>query len=161
MSRITTCLWFEKDGEAAARRYTSLVPNSRVTRLARAPSDYPGGEAGDVLTVEVELDGAAFLALNGGTKADYGTVASVVVLCDDQAEIDRLWDGLLADGGSELACGWVRDRWGVPWQVTPRRLMELNASADPAVAKAVFESMMTMVKIDLAAIERAAAEATA
>ncbi len=161
MSRITTCLWFEKDGEAAARRYTSLVPNSRVTRVARAPADYPGGEAGDVLTVEFELDGAAFLALNGGSKADYGTAASVVVLCDDQAEIDRLWEALLAGGGSELACGWLRDGWGVPWQITPRRLMELNASPDPVVAKAVFEAMMTMVKIDLAAIERAAEAARA
>lgn len=159
MSRITTCLWFERDGEAAAQLYTSLLPRSRIVRTTTAPTDFPGGRAGAVLTVEFELDGASFLALNGGSKQDYGTAASVMVDCETQEEIDRLWGALLDGGGAELACGWLRDRWGVPWQITPRQLMDLNAHPDPAVSRRVFQAMMGMIRIDIAALERAAAGA--
>ena len=157
MSHVSTCLWFAKEAEAAARLYTSVVPNSRITRVGRAPSQYPGGAEGDVLTVEFELDGARFMGLNGGRQEAYGNAASVMVACETQEEIDRLWTALTADGGSEIQCGWLRDRWGVPWQVFPRRMTEIIAGPDAAAAKRVFEAMMPMVKIDLAAIERAAA----
>ena len=157
MSRISTCLWFEKDAEAAARLYTSVVPGSRITRVGRAPSAYPGGAEGDVLTVEFELDGVGFMGLNGGVQENYGNAASVMVACDSQEEIDRVWTALTAEGGQEIQCGWLRDRWGVPWQVFPRRMTEVIAGSDRDAARRVFESMMTMVKIDLAAIERAAA----
>ncbi len=157
MSRISTCLWFEKEAEAAARLYTSVVPNSRVTRIGRAPANYPGGAEGDVLTVDFELDGVGFMGLNGGKQESYGNAASIMVACDTQAEIDRLWQALVADGGQEIQCGWLRDRWGVPWQVFPRRMTEVIAGPDRAAARRVFEAMTPMVKIDLAAIERAAA----
>jgi predicted 3-demethylubiquinone-9 3-methyltransferase (glyoxalase superfamily) len=156
MSKIITCLWFGRDAEEAARLYASLIPNSSVDGVHRAPTDYPGGKAGDVLTVDFTLDGAKFLGLNGGERADYGTAASIIVQVDDQAELDRLWDALLAGGGEPKACGWLNDRFGVPWQVTPRRLLELTTSPDRAVAARAFEAMMEMIKIDIAALERAA-----
>ena len=157
MPSTGVCLWFAREAEEAARLYTSTIPNSRITRIAKAPSDYPGGKAGDVLTVEFELGGATFMGLNGGSQESYGNAASITVACDTQEEIDRIWAALTGEGGQEIQCGWLRDRWGVPWQVFPKRLVELNASPDPDVAKRVFQAMMTMVKIDLAAIERAAA----
>ena len=157
MSRISTCLWFASEGEQAAQFYTSLVPNSRIVRVGRAPSDYPGGAEGSVITVEFELDGVGFMALNGGVAETYGNAASIMVACDTQEEIDRLWTALTTDGGSEIQCGWLRDRWGVPWQVFPRRMTDFIAGPDRDAARRVFEAMMPMVKIDLAAIERAAA----
>ena len=157
MSQVGTCLWFAKDAEPAARLYTAVIPNSRITRVGRAPSAYPGGEEGDVLTVEFELDGQRFMGLNGGSTETYGNAASVTVACETQEEIDRIWAALTADGGKEVQCGWLHDRWGVPWQVFPRRLVELNTGPDREAARRVFQAMMSMVKIDLAAIERAAA----
>lgn len=157
MSKVSTCLWFERDAEAAVSLYVSLVPESRIGHVQRAPGPWPGGEPGDVIMMTFVLGGQNFQALNGGVAADYGTAASISVSCADQAEVDQLWDGLVANGGSEIQCGWLRDRWGVPWQVVPAILPRLLADPDPAVADRVFAAMQTMVRLDVAALERAAA----
>ena len=130
MSKVSTCLWFGKDAEAAVRLYVSLVPGSGVTHIQRSPGDWPGGVAGEVILVTFTLGDQSFQALNGGAPADYGTAASISVECDDQAEVDRLWTALTADGGSEIMCGWLRDKWGIPWQIVPRILPRLLADAD-------------------------------
>jgi len=122
MSKVSTCLWFGKDAEMAVRLYVSLVPGSSLEHIQRSPAVWPGGEAGDVIMVTFTLGGQRFQALNGGTPASYGTAASISVECSDQAEVDRLWTALIADGGSEIMCGWLRDRWGVPWQIVPEIL---------------------------------------
>lgn len=158
MSNVKTCLWFGKDAEAAVRFYVSLVPGSGIENLLRSPGDWPGGKAGDVILVNFILGGQSFQALNGGTPANYGTAASLSVECSDQAEVDRLWTALTADGGAEIMCGWLRDRWGVPWQIVPESLPRLLADPDPSVAGRVFAAMTKMVKLDIAALERAAAE---
>ncbi len=157
MSKVTTCLWFGKDAEAAVRHYVSIVPDSTINHIQRAVAAWPGGEVGDVIVVTFRLGGQSFMALNGGKPADYGFAASISVECADQAEVDRLWAALTAGGGSEIMCGWVRDRWGIPWQIVPEMLPRLLAGADPAVAARVFTAMMGMVKLDVAALERAAA----
>jgi predicted 3-demethylubiquinone-9 3-methyltransferase (glyoxalase superfamily) len=156
MAKVKTCLWFEKDGEKAVRRYVELVEGSRIEHVMRSPGPWPGGEAGDAIVVDFTLGGQAFQALNGGTRVDYGTAASISVECADQAEVDRLWSALTADGGAEIQCGWLRDRWGVPWQIVPTALPRLLAHEDRAVAARVFAAMGEMVKIDVAALERAA-----
>ena len=157
MPNVSTCLWFGKDAEAAVRFYISLVPGSSLDTVLRAPGAWPGGEAGEVILVTFTLGGQSFQALNGGTPANYGTAASLSVQCADQAEVDRLWKALTADGGSEIMCGWLRDRWGVPWQIVPEILPRLLADPDPAVAGRVFAAMTGMVKLDIAALEHAAA----
>jgi predicted 3-demethylubiquinone-9 3-methyltransferase (glyoxalase superfamily) len=157
MSKISTCLWFGKDGEAAVRFYVSVVPGSSITHIQRSPTAWPGGEAGDVILLTFTLGGQSFQALNGGKAADYGTAASISLECADQAEVDRVWTALTADGGSEIMCGWLRDRWGVPWQIVPAVLPRLLADPDPGVAGRVFEAMTKMIKLDVAALERAAA----
>jgi predicted 3-demethylubiquinone-9 3-methyltransferase (glyoxalase superfamily) len=157
MSNVSTCLWFGKDAEAAVRFYVSLVPGSGVTHTLRSPGNWPGGVAGDVILVNFTLGGQNFQALNGGEPASYGTAASIAVGCADQAEVDRLWTALTADGGTEIMCGWLRDKWGVPWQIYPEILPRLLADPDPAVAGRVFAAMGAMVKLDIAGIERAAA----
>lgn len=157
MSKVSTCLWFDKDAEAAVRRYVSLVPGSSLTHIQRSPGDWPGGVAGDVIMVTFILGGHRFQALNGGEPAEYGNAASISVECPDQAEVDRLWTALTADGGSEIMCGWLRDRWGVPWQIVPETLPRLLADPDPAVAARVFAAIGEMIKLDVAALERAAA----
>jgi predicted 3-demethylubiquinone-9 3-methyltransferase (glyoxalase superfamily) len=157
MSKVRTCLWFEKDAEAAVRFYVSLLPGSGIENILRSPGKWPGGNAGDVIMLSFSLGGLGFQALNGGTPASYGTAASISVECSDQAEVDRLWTALTADGGSEIMCGWLRDRWGVPWQIVPKILPNLLAAPDPAVAARVFAAMQQMVKLDIAALERAAA----
>jgi len=155
--KVSTCLWFANDAEAAARFYVSLVPGSSLDTIMRAPGSWPGGEADEVILVTFTLGGHSFQALNGGTPASYGTAASISVRCSDQAEVDRLWTALTADGGSEIMCGWLRDRWGVPWQIVPEILPRLLADRDPIVAGRVFAAMKEMVKLDIAALERAAA----
>jgi predicted 3-demethylubiquinone-9 3-methyltransferase (glyoxalase superfamily) len=157
MSNVSTCLWFGKDVEAAVRLYVSLVPNSSIAHIQRSPAPWPGGDAGDVIMISFTLGGQNFQALNGGAAADYGTAASISVECDDQAEVDRLWSALAGDGGSEIMCGWLRDKWGVPWQIVPAMLPRLLADPDPAVAGRVFTAMTQMVKLDIATLERAAA----
>jgi len=156
MAKVRTCLWFERDGERAVRRYVELVPGSRVEHVQRSPGPWPGGAAGDAIVIDFTLGGQAFQALNGGTRVDYATAASISVACDDQGEVDRLWAALTADGGAEVQCGWLRDRWGVPWQIVPTALPRLLAHEDRAVAARVFTAMMKMVKIDIAGLERAA-----
>ena len=156
MDKVSTCLWFAREAEAAVARYVSLVPDSHIERVQRSPAAWPAGEAGDVILVLFTLGGHSFQALNGGEPAEYGMAASLSVSCTDQAEVDRLWAALLEDGGSEMACGWLRDRWGVPWQVVPELLPRLLADPDPAVPARVFAAMQTMVKLDVAALEQAA-----
>ena len=157
MSKVSTCLWFGKEAEEAVRFYVSLIPNSGIGHVLRSPGPWPGGEAGEVILVAFSLNGQSYQALNGGTPAEYGTAASISVGCADQAEVDRLWAALTARGGSEIACGWLRDRWGVPWQIVPEQLPRLLADPDPAVSGRVFQAMPGMVKLDVAALERAAA----
>lgn len=157
MAKASTCLWFAKGAEAAVAFYVSLVPDSRLTHVQRAPSPWPGGAAGQVLLVNFVLGGQSFQALNGGSPAPYGTAASISIECEDQAEVDRYWLALTADGGAEIQCGWLRDRWGVPWQIVPKILPRLLADPDKAVAARVFEAIRPMIKLDVAALERAAA----
>ena len=157
MAGVSTCLWFGTDAEAAVRFYTELVPDSRIDHIQRSPAPWPGGEAGDVIMVLFTLAGQRFQALNGGKPEDYGTAASISVECADQGEVDRLWEALTRDGGKEIMCGWLRDRWGVPWQIVPEVMPRLLADPDPAVAKRAFDAMVQMVKLDGPALERAAA----
>ena len=156
-SKISPCLWFNRDAEDAARFYTSLLPNSEITRVVKSPADYPGGKEGAVLTVEFTLAGQSYLALNGGTDGVYTDALSLIIECTDQAEVDRLWDAFLKNGGKAVACGWLQDRWGVRWQITPAVLLRWVADPDRAKAARVFRAMMDMVKIDIAALEKAAA----
>ena len=156
MSRLTPCLWFDGNAEEAARFYAATFPDSRVDKVTRAPGDYPAGQQGDVLTVEFTVLGMQFLGLNAGPGHPFTPAISFQAFTDDQAETDRLWAALTADGGREMACSWCTDRFGVCWQVVPRRLPELLASPDAVVAGRVFKAMMGMVKIDIAAIEAAA-----
>ncbi len=154
IQKITPFLSFDGQAEEAARFYVSLLPNSRIDQVTRSPVDTPGGKVGTVLIVEFTLDGTSFTALNtpGFTFTE---AISLQIACADQAETDRLWTALTADGGSEIACGWLKDRWGVFWQVTPTRLMELIKDPNQDRARRAMEAMMSMVKIDIAAVERA------
>lgn len=156
-SKISPCLWFNADGEEAARFYTSLLPNSAITKVVKSPADYPGGKKDSVLVVEFTLAGQSYLALNGGTDGQYTDALSLMIECKDQAEIDRLWDAFLNNGGKAVACGWLQDRWGVRWQIAPEVLLRWNADPDRAKAARVFQAMMGMVKIDIATLEKAAA----
>ncbi|MDP8993812.1 MAG: VOC family protein [Pseudomonadota bacterium] len=156
MSRITPCLWFDGQAEEAASFYVSLLPDSRVDRVNRSPADYPSGKAGDVLTVEFTFAGQSFMGLNGGPDFRFNEAVSFMIECEDQAEVDRLWEAITATGGSPVACGWVRDRYGLSWQIVPKRLQELMTDPDRDRAKRAMEAMMTMVKLDVAELERAA-----
>ncbi len=156
--KIIPCLWFDGEAEAATAFYVSLLPDSRITAVNRSPVDTPSGAEGTVLTVQFVLAGREYLALNGGPTFRFTEAVSFMVMTEDQAETDRLWDTLLADGGSENACGWLKDRWGLSWQITPRRLMELTTDPNPARAKAAMQAMMGMIKIDIAALDRAVAD---
>lgn len=150
----TICLWFNKDAEAAARFYAATFPDSKVTGVHHAPSDYPSGKAGDVLTVEFTVCGIPCLGLNGGPDFPHTEAFSFQIATDTQEETDRYWNAIVGNGGRESACGWCKDRWGLNWQITPRTLTEAMA-AGGAEAKRAFEAMMEMVKIDVAKIEAA------
>lgn len=152
--RNTICLWFDREAEAAARFYVEVFPDSRVTAVHHAPTDYPSGKAGDVLTVEFTVAGIPCLGLNGGPAFRHSEAFSFQIATDDQDETDRYWTAIVGNGGEESACGWCRDRWGISWQITPRTLTEaLAAGGDEA--KRAFTAMMSMRKIDVAAIDAA------
>ncbi len=150
----TICLWYDKDALDAATFYAATFPDTRVTAVQRAPSDYPSGKAGDVLTVQFTVMGLPCLGLNGGSAFTQSEAFSFQVTTEDQAETDRYWDAIVGNGGKESACGWCKDRWGLSWQITPRTLTEAMA-AGGAAAKRAFEAMMTMTKIDVARIDAA------
>ncbi len=153
--KATICLWYEKDAEEAARFYAATFPDSRVRGVMHAPSDFPDGQAGTVLTVDFTVLGFDCIGLNGGPTYKQSEAFSFQVGTRDQAETDHYWNAIVGNGGQESQCGWCRDRWGVSWQITPLVLSETVAGADRAAAMRVFEAMMTMKKIDVAAIERA------
>jgi predicted 3-demethylubiquinone-9 3-methyltransferase (glyoxalase superfamily) len=154
MAKNTICLWFDKDAETAARFYAETFPDSVVSAVRRAPGDYPSGQEGDVLTVEFTVAGVHCLGLNGGAAFKHDEAFSFQIATDDQEETDRYWNAIVGNGGQESACGWCKDRWGVSWQITPRVLTEAMAAGGPE-AKRAFDAMMTMGKIDVAAIEAA------
>ncbi|MFN3472869.1 MAG: VOC family protein [Blastomonas sp.] len=156
MSKIAPCLWFDGVAELAARFYVSVVPDSRIDRIVHAPADSPSTTEGTVLMVEFTLAGQSFVGLNGGPGNPHTDAISFQIYTDDQAETDRIWNAMIADGGTEIACSWCRDRWGVRWQIVPRRMMQLLSDPDRARAARAFTAMSAMVKIDIAAIEAAA-----
>jgi predicted 3-demethylubiquinone-9 3-methyltransferase (glyoxalase superfamily) len=151
----TICLWFDRDALEAARFYADTFPDSSVGAIMRAPGDYPDGKEGDVLTVEFTVTGIPCVGLNGGPAFKHSEAFSFQIATDDQAETDRLWNAIVDNGGEERACGWCKDRWGLSWQITPRALTDAMADPDRAAAKRAFDAMMTMRKIDVAAIEDA------
>ena len=153
--KIQPCLWFNKNAEEAARFYAETFPDSRIDAIHRAPGDYPSGKKNDVLTVEMTIFGMPFLLLNGGPHFTFDEAVSFQVATEDQEETDRYWNAILTAGGKESACGWCKDRFGLSWQVVPRRLMELMTSPDREVAKRAFDAMMRMTKIDIAALDAA------
>ena len=154
MAKNTICIWYDKDAEAAARFYAEIFPDSAVGGVSRAPSDFPAGKEGDVLTVEFTVAGIPCLGLNGGPAFKHTEAFSFQIATDDQAETDRYWNAIVDNGGQESACGWCKDRWGISWQITPRILMEALAVGG-GEAKRAFKAMMGMKKIDVAAIEAA------
>ena len=156
VAKIQPCLWFDGTAEDAARFYAQTFPDTRIDAVHTAPGDYPAGRKGDVLTVEATILGMPFLFLNGGPAFKFDEAVSFQVATDDQAETDRYWDAIVGNGGEESACGWCRDRFGLSWQITPRRLTELLAQGGEPAARA-FAAMMTMRRIDIAALDRAVA----
>ena len=160
MDKLTSCIWYNYTAEEAANFYASLLPDSRVTRVQRTPTDTPSQKAGEVIVVEFEVLGQKFVGLNGGPMFPQTEAVSFMILTDSQEETDRLWNAIVGNGGAESACGWCKDKWGVNWQITPRRMMELIwDNPDPASAKRAMDAMMQMRKLDIATIERAAAAA--
>ncbi len=153
--RNTICLWFNGQAEEAAQFYTSIFPDSSVGRILRAPGDYPAGSRGDILTVEFTVLGVPCLGLNGGPACQHNEAFSFQIATWDQEETDRYWHAIVDNGGEESACGWCKDKWGLSWQITPVALTEAINNPDPSVAKRAFDAMMTMGKIDIAAIEAA------
>ena len=151
----TICLWYDHDALDAATFYAATFPDSAVGRVMRAPGDSPSGRQGDILTVEFTVLGIPCLGLNGGPAFRHSEAFSFQVATDDQAETDRYWNAIVGNGGEESACGWCRDKWGLSWQITPRALTDAIVDPDPAAAKRAFDAMMTMRKIDIAAIEAA------
>jgi predicted 3-demethylubiquinone-9 3-methyltransferase (glyoxalase superfamily) len=154
MSKISPCLWFDGEAEDAAKFYVSLLPDSRIDRVQRNVTDSPAGKAGTVLVVDFTLAGQRFMALNGGMRFEYTHAVSFLVDCADQAEVDRLWDAL-STGGKVEQCGWLKDRYGVSWQIIPKALSRMLGDPDPAKAQRVMQAMLKMVKIDVAALGRA------
>lgn len=151
----TVCLWYERDAEEAAKFYAKTFPDSALVAVHRAPGDFPSGRQGDVLTVEFTVLGIPCLGLNGGTAFQHNEAFSFQVATEDQAETDRYWNAIVGNGGEESDCGWCRDRWGISWQITPVALTKAYTGPDRAAAKRAFAAMMTMKKIDVAAIEAA------
>ena len=155
MSKIAPCLWFNGEAEDAANFYVSLLPDSRINKIQRNPVDGPAGKAGQVLVVNFNLAGQEYMALNGGMQVEYTHAISFKIDCTDQAEVDRLWDALSSNGGAALQCGWVRDRYGVSWQIVPSVLPQLLGGPDAAGAKRAMQAMLGMTKLDIAGLRRA------
>jgi predicted 3-demethylubiquinone-9 3-methyltransferase (glyoxalase superfamily) len=155
MSKISPCLWFNGEAEEAANFYVSLLPGSKIDTVARNSTDGPGGKAGTVLVVEFTVAGQHFMALNGGMKVEYTHAVSFKIDCDDQQEVDRLWDALLADGGQAERCGWLKDRYGLSWQIVPSALPKYLGGADRAGAQRAMQAMLGMVKLDIAGLKKA------
>lgn len=155
MPKIVNCLWFDTDAEDAAKLYVSLFPNARITHVARYPEGLPGDRAGQVMTVEFELDGTSFVGLNGGPQFKFDEAVSFQIMVKDQAELDHYWNGLIAGGGQESQCGWLKDRFGVSWQVVPTRMAEWMKN--PKTGAKVAAAFMPMKKLDIATLEAAAA----
>ena len=154
-NKCTICLWYQGDALDAANFYAKVFPNSAVGTIFRAPGDYPSGKQGDILTVEFTVAGIPCIGLNGGPEFKHNESFSFQIATDDQAETDRLWNAIVANGGQESVCGWCKDRWGLSWQITPRALTEALSDPDRAAAKRAFDAMMTMKKIDIAGIKAA------
>ena len=155
IAKNTLCLWYDGTAEEASAFYAATFPDSSVQAVHRAPSDFPGGKKGDVLTVEFTVVGIPCIGLNGGPAFKHSEAFSFQIATDDQAETDRLWNAIVRNGGQESECGWCKDKWGLSWQITPRALIAAIADPDRAAAKRAFDAMMTMKKIDIAAIEAA------
>ena len=155
MNPVTICLWYDKTAEEAARFYAQTFPNSRVGAAHRAPSDFPSGKAGDVITVEFTVLGIPCIGLNGGPAFKHNEAFSFQVATTTQEETDRYWNAIVNNGGEESQCGWCKDKWGIHWQITPVALTKGVTHSDPAVAQRAFAAMMKMKKIDIAAIEAA------
>ena len=156
MAKITPCLLFDGNAEEAANFYITLLPDSRIRSVQLSPADNPSTPEGAVLVVEFTLAGQDFMGLNGGPQFKFSEAVSFIIDCEDQAEVDRLWDALTADGGKPVQCGWLQDRFGLSWQITPRELPKLLADPDPDRARRAMQAMMGMVKIDVAALRKAA-----
>lgn len=155
VSKNTVCIWYQGDAEEAARFYAATFPDSSLGRVFRAPTDYPAGKKGDVLTVDFTVAGIPCIGLNGGPGVEHNIGFSFQIATDDQAETDRLWNAIVGNGGEENACGWCRDKWGLSWQITPRVLSDAIMNPAPGVAERAFTAMMEMRKIDVAKIEAA------
>ncbi len=155
MSKITPCLWFNGNAEEAATFWTRIFPDSHIDKVSRSPADNPSTSEGAVLTVEFTLSGNSFTGLNGGPEFTFSEAISFQIDCADQAEVDRYWDELTADGGEPGPCGWLKDRFGVSWQVVPVRLNELLAGPDPDGARRAMQAMLQMGKLDVATLEAA------
>ena len=156
MPKIAPCLWFDEDkAEEAARFYTSIFPNSRIDNVFRSPADTPSGPAGDVLTVDFTLDGQMFIGLNGGPDFKFNEAISFSIDCRDQAEVDRYWEALVQGGGEYSVCGWLKDRFGVSWQVVPRQLNEYHQGPDHEGARRAMEAMLQMQKLDVEKLREA------
>ncbi len=155
VQKITPFLWYDGQAEQAAQFYVSLFPDSRIDNVARAPADHPSGSAGTILTIEFTLCGSRFVALNGGPQFPFTEAVSFQIACDSQTEVDRLWSAL-TEGGSEGQCGWLKDRWGLSWQIVPTRLHELLGDPDPGRSRRAMEAMLKMRKLNIAELEQAA-----
>ncbi|WP_434577396.1 VOC family protein [Pseudomonas sp. Z5-35] len=149
------CLWYDGTAQEAAEFYARTFPDSAVNAIHHAPGDYPAGQQGDVITVDFTVIGIPCIGLNGGAMFKHNEAFSFQVATDDQAETDRLWNAIIDNGGQASACGWCKDKWGVSWQISPRVLVDAVTSTDKAAAKRAFEAMMTMTRIDIAAIQAA------
>jgi predicted 3-demethylubiquinone-9 3-methyltransferase (glyoxalase superfamily) len=154
MSKVSPCLWFDGEAEEAAKFYVSLLPDSRIEKIQKNTVDSPAGKAGSVLVVDFTLAGQRFMALNGGTRFEFTHAVSFKIDCTDQAEVDRLWDAL-SDGGSVEQCGWLKDRYGVSWQIVPTALVQYLGGPDSAGAQRAMQAMLGMVKLDIAGLKKA------
>jgi predicted 3-demethylubiquinone-9 3-methyltransferase (glyoxalase superfamily) len=155
LSKISPCLWFDGEAEAAAKHYTTIFPDSRIVSVDRAAAETPSGPRDMVLTVTFSLAGQTFIALNGGPDFKFNEAISLSVDCEDQVEVDRYWEALLAGGGEPSVCGWLKDRFGVSWQVIPRQLLEMLQSPDRQAAGRAMEAMLTMTKIQVNELQEA------